>query len=193
MAWASGGAVDKLVVVAFFTRRLAAVLLPSLLEARSTLALMVTLVVSKGSDSRVKWPCTSANVASSASSMTSSMVEVNERPSAVTVKVKMYFKVVYTGLPEAVEEVRALCVKEWDAWAVRGEVVGAAPGSRDGSCVVIMLEIIEGSVWTRLVHNFVSSVAEEGRMVMVQKMSAEGRGIVGGEAGGEARDGNMDG
>ena len=107
MAWANGGAVDKLVAVAFFTRRLTAVLIPSLLAASCTLALMVTRVVPKGSGSRVIWPCTSANVASSASSMSLSMVEAKERPSALVVKLKMYVRIVNKGLPEAVEEVRA--------------------------------------------------------------------------------------
>ena len=156
MAWASGGAT----AVAFLTRRVAVVLIPSLLAASCTLALMVTLVVSKGEGSRVIWPCTSANVASSASSVSSSMVEAKERPSVVTVKLKMYFRVVNTGLPEAVEDVRALWVKEL--------VVNTEPGRRVGSCVVNMAEIVEGSVWTRLVHDFVSSVAEEGRVAMVQ-------------------------
>jgi len=121
---------------------------------------MVTLVVLWGSRSRMIWPCTSANVASSASSMPSSMVEAKEMPSAVVVKLKMYFRVVNTGLPEAVEEVRALWVKEF--------VVNMEPGKRVESCAVNILEIVEGSVWTRLVHNFDSSVAEEGRVVMVQ-------------------------
>jgi len=44
--------------------------------------------------------------------MSSATVEVNEKPPALVVKVKMYFRVVNTGLPEAVEEVRALWVKE---------------------------------------------------------------------------------
>ena len=112
--------------------------------------------------------------------MPSSMIEVKERPSAVTAKVKMYFRVVNTGLPEAVEDVRALWVKEWVA---REEFVGAAlvgtePGRRVGNCVVIMSEIVEGSVWTRLVHDFVSSVGGEGRVAMVKKRSLEGRGMV---------------
>ena len=92
----------------------------------------------------------------------------------------MYFRVVNTGLPEAVEEVRALWVKEW---VVREEFVGttlegAEPGRRVGNCVVIMSEIVEGSVWTRLVHDFVSFVGGEGRVAMVQKRSLEGRGMV---------------
>jgi len=156
VTWASGGATE----VAFFTRRLAVFLIPELLAANCTLALMVTLVVSKCSGSRVIWPCTSANVALSASSKTSSMIEAKERPSTVTVKLKVYFRVVNTGLPEAVEDVRALWVKEL--------VVNTEPGRRVGSCVVNMAEIVEGSVWTRLVHDFVSSVAEEGRVAMVQ-------------------------
>jgi len=88
------------------------------------------------------------------------MVEAKEMPSAVVVKLKMYFRVVNTGLPEAVEEVRALWVKEF--------VVNMEPGKRVESCAVNILEIVEGSVWTRLVHDFVSSVAEEGRVVMIQ-------------------------
>ena len=44
--------------------------------------------------------------------MASSMEETKERPSALVVKVKMYFRVVNTGLPDAVEEVRALWVKQ---------------------------------------------------------------------------------
>jgi len=108
------------------------------------------------------------------------MVEVKERLSAVAAKVKMYFRVVNTGLPEAVEDVRALWVKEW---VVREEFVGttlegAEPGRRVGNCVVIMSEIVEGSVWTRLVHDFVSFVGGEGRVAMVQKRSLEGRGMV---------------
>jgi len=97
------------------------------------------------------------------------MVEVKERPSAVTAKVKMYFRVVNTGLPEAVEEVRALWVKEWVVREdfVEAELVGAEPGRRVGNCAVIMLEIVGRSVWTRLVHDFVSSVAGEGRVAMV--------------------------
>ena len=99
----------------------------------------------------------------------SSWDEVNERPWAVTARLKVYFRVVNTGLPEAVEEVRALWVKEWIVRGelvrgelVRGELVEAEPGRRVGSCVMIISEIVEGSVWTRLVHNFVSSVAGEG-------------------------------
>jgi len=51
---------------------------------------------------------------------------------------------------------------------VKELVVNTEPGRRVGSCVVNMAEIVEGSVWTRLVHDFVSSVAEEDRVAMVQ-------------------------
>jgi len=120
--------------------------------------------------------------------MSSSMVEVKERPEAVGVNFKMYFRVVNTGLPEAVEEVLALWVKQW---IVGEELVGTPPGRRDGSRIVIRLEIVEGSVWTRAVHDFVKSVAVEGRVAVVQKRSVEGRGIVqgGGETWGDGGEG----
>ena len=116
--------------------------------------------------------------------MSSSMVEVKERPEAVGVNFKMYFRVVNTGFPEAVEEVLALWVKQW---IVGEELVGTPPGRRDGSRIVIRLEIVEGSVWTRAVHDFVKSVAVEGRVAVVQKRSVEGRGIVQGGGGGRRR------
>jgi len=113
----------------------------------------------------------------------SSWDEVNERPWAVTARLKVYFRVVNTGLPEAVEEVRALWVKEWIVRGelvrgelVRGELVEAEPGRRVGSCVMIISEIVEGSVWTRLVHNFVSSVAGEGGHGIEEVSRGEGHG-----------------
>jgi len=64
-------------------------------------------------------------------------------------------------------------------WELGGEeVVGAAPGRREGSDAVIRFAIVEGSVWTRDVHDFVSSVATEERVAVVQKREVEGRGIV---------------
>ena len=47
-------------------------------------------------------------------------------------------------------------------------VENTEPGRRVGSCVVNIAEIVEGSVWMRLAHDFVSSVAEDGRVAMVQ-------------------------
>ena len=58
------------------------------------------------------------------------------------------------------------------------EVVGAAPGRSEGSEAVIRFAIVDGSVWTRDVHDFVSSVATEERVALVQKREVEGRGIV---------------
>ena len=81
-----------------------------------------------------------------------------------------------------------LPTRSWDVkvWELGGEeVVGAAPGRREGSDAVIRFAIVEGSVWTRDVHDFVSSVATEGRIAVVQMREVEGRGIV--QGGGDGR------
>ena len=84
-------------------------------------------------------------------------------------------------LPLLLLRTRSCDVKVWELGGE--EVVGAAPGRRDGSDAVIRFAIVEGSVWTRDVHDFVSSVSTEGRIAVVQKREVEGRGIVhGGEA-----------
>ena len=56
-------------------------------------------------------------------------------------------------LPLFLLPTRSLDVKEWVLG--REELVGAAPGSREGSSVLIMSKIVDGSVWTRLEHDFI--------------------------------------
>jgi len=82
-------------------------------------------------------------------------------------------------LPLLLLRTRSWDMKVWVALVQsREEVVGAAPGSREGSEEVIRFAIVDGSVWTRDVHDFVSSVATEERVALVQKREVEGRGIV---------------
>ena len=68
------------------------------LSPSRTVALMVTLVVSKGSGSRMMWPCTSATVAVASWECdwdpvelppVASLDETKERPVAVVVRVKL--------------------------------------------------------------------------------------------------------
>ena len=56
---------------------------------------------------------------------------------------------------------------------------------------MIILEIVEGGGWMRNVHDFVSSVTTEPRVVVIQKREVEGRGIVqgGGETWGDGGEG----
>ena len=84
-------------------------------------------------------------------------------------------------LPLLLLPTRSCDVKVWELGGE--EVVWAVPGRREGSDAVIRFAIVEGSVWTRDVHDFVSSVATEGRIAVVQKREVEGRGIVQGGGG----------
>jgi len=146
----------------------------TIFESRSVVTVSVTVVVPKSASVRRMVP-EIGTCGSGASGVIGVVIVISVKEES-TARWREKWKGSRMRLP-----LELLPTTSWDVkvWELGGEeLVGVAPGSMDGSCVAIRLDIVEGEVWTRAVHDFVSSVAEEGRVAMVQKREVEGRGIV---------------